>query len=293
MWLELLATKDEAFKCFRRMKALAETEGGKRLRAFRSDRGGEFNSVQFRELCDEQGLKHFTTTPYSPQQNGVVERRNQTIVEMARCMLKSKKMPSEFWGEAVHTAVYVLNRAPTRSLNGKTPYEVWYSRKPNVSHLRTFGCIAHVKKVGPGVNKLADRSIPMVFVGYEAGTKGYRVYDPVAKKLQVKRDVVFEEHREWKWEDGASSGLECLMLISTLLPDREQSLAVGKLIQLGSQGMFQGILHHKMIQLVSGQSWSILLCHLSHQHLSKICRHPTHILQHLRLEKQWIQQETC
>lgn len=67
-----------------------------KLRAFRSDRGGEFNSNQFSEFCDEHGLKHFTTTPYSPQQNGVVERRNQTIVEMARCMLKSKKMSSEF-----------------------------------------------------------------------------------------------------------------------------------------------------------------------------------------------------
>jgi hypothetical protein len=69
---------------------------------------------------------------------------------------------------------------------------VWYSRKPNVNHLRTFGCIAHVKRVGPGVNKPADRSTPMVFVGYEAGTKGYRVYDLVAKELQVTRDVVFE-----------------------------------------------------------------------------------------------------
>jgi hypothetical protein len=100
-------------------------------------------------------------------------------------MLKSKKMPSEFWGEVVHTAVYLLNRAPTRSLEGKTPYEAWHRKKPNVGHLRTFACMAHVKKTGPGVTKLSDRSTPMVFVGYETGTKGYRVYDPVTKKLQV------------------------------------------------------------------------------------------------------------
>jgi hypothetical protein len=198
MWLELLVTKAEAFECFKRLKKLAKVESGCRLRAFRSDRGGEFNSIQFTELCNEIGLKHFTTAPYSPQQNGVVERRNQTIVEMARCMLKSKKMLSEFWGE-VHTAVYILNRDPTRSLEGMTPYEAWHKKKPRVGHLRTFGCMAHVKKTGPGVTKLSNRFTKMVFVGYEAGTKGYRVYDTVTKKLQVSRDVVFEEHREWSW----------------------------------------------------------------------------------------------
>jgi transposase InsO family protein len=66
MWIELLATKDEAFRCFKKVKALAENEKGSKLRAFRSDRGGEFNSIEFKEFCDEQGLKHFTTTPYTP-----------------------------------------------------------------------------------------------------------------------------------------------------------------------------------------------------------------------------------
>jgi hypothetical protein len=199
MWLELLVTKAEAFECFKRVKAMAEVESGCRLRAFRSDRRGEFNSIQFTEFCNEKGLKHFTTAPYSPQQNVVVERRNQTIVEMARCMLKSKKIPSEFWGEAVHTVVYLLNRDPTRSLEGMTPYEAWHKKKPNVGHLRTFDCVAHVKKIGPGVTKLSNRSTQMVFVGYETGTKGYQVYDPVTKKLQVSHDVVFEEHRGWSW----------------------------------------------------------------------------------------------
>jgi transposase InsO family protein len=96
MWVEFLATKDEAFKCFRRVKAPAETESNCKLKALRSDRGGEFNSLEFKEFCDEQGIKNFTTTPYALQQNGVVERRNRTVVEMARCLLKSKTDPSEF-----------------------------------------------------------------------------------------------------------------------------------------------------------------------------------------------------
>ena len=92
---------------------MAETEGRCKLRAFRSDRGTEFNSMEFKEYCDGLGIKHYTTTPYSPQQNGVVERRNQTVIEMARCLLMSMAVPSYFWAKAVKTAVYLLNRVPT------------------------------------------------------------------------------------------------------------------------------------------------------------------------------------
>ncbi|WVZ50199.1 hypothetical protein U9M48_001476 [Paspalum notatum var. saurae] len=199
MWIELLATKDEAFKYLKVIKATAENELGGKLKAFRSDRGGEFNSIAIGEFCGEHGIKHYTTAPYTPQQNGVVERRNQTVVEMAQCLLKSMDVPAAFWGEAVKTAVYILNRSPTKSLDGKTPFEAWYKRKPSVQHLRTFGCVAFVKIVGPGVNKLADRSVPGVFLRYEPGTKGYHVYDPVGRKLMVSRDVLFDEKRAWDW----------------------------------------------------------------------------------------------
>jgi hypothetical protein len=80
-----------------------------------------------------------------------------------------------------------------------TPYEAWYGRKPSVDHLRTFGCVAHVKTVTGHLNKLADRSTPMVMIGYEAGTKAYRAYNPVNKKLVVTRDVLFEEEKSWNW----------------------------------------------------------------------------------------------
>ena len=118
------------------------------------------------------------TAPYSPQQNGVVERRNQTIVGMARSLLKAKKVPDEFWGEAVSSAVFILNRSPTKSVDGMTPFEAWHGRKPDVHYMRTFGCMAHVRETRPGLKKLDDRSRPMIFVGYEPGTKGYRAYDP-------------------------------------------------------------------------------------------------------------------
>ena len=123
MWLVLLRSKDEALEAFRKVKIAAEVESEEKLKALRTDRGGEFTSNEFKAYCEKHGIKRYLTAPYTPQQNGVVERRNQTIVAMARSMLKSKKLPGRFWGESVTTAVYLLNRAPTKSVVGMTPYE--------------------------------------------------------------------------------------------------------------------------------------------------------------------------
>jgi len=125
-------------------------------------------------------------------------------MEMAHCLLKSMRVPAQFWGEAVKVAVYLLNRSPTKSLNGKNPFEAWFGKKPGVKHLHTFGCVAYAKRVGPGVSKLADRSVPGVFFGYEPGTKGFCVYDLVKGKLMVTRDVIFDEKKAWNWEGNDS-----------------------------------------------------------------------------------------
>jgi hypothetical protein len=96
------------------------------------------------------------------------------MVEMSRCLLKAMKVPMIFWGEAVRTTVYLLNRSPTKALESRTPFEAWHGNPPpKVNHLRVFGCLAHVKQLGPGINKLLDRSKCMVFIRYESGTKGY------------------------------------------------------------------------------------------------------------------------
>ena len=87
-----------------------------------------------------------------------------------------------------------------------TPYQAWHRRKPSVQHLRTFGCVAHVKKVGTGISKIFDRSTQMDFIGYESGSKVYRFYDPENKKLVVSRVVVFEENRPWDWNSMGSVG---------------------------------------------------------------------------------------
>jgi hypothetical protein len=177
-----------------------EVEAEAKLKALRTDHGGEFKSNEFKAFCEAHGIQLYLTAPYSPQQNGVVERRNQTVVTMAHSMMKSKGMPGRFWGEAVSMVFYLLNRAPTKSVDGMTPYEAWYGRKPSVDHLRTFGCVTHVKTVVGHLSKLADRSTPMVMIGYEAGTKAYRAYNPVNKKLVVTHDVLFKEEKSWNWK---------------------------------------------------------------------------------------------
>ncbi|KAF0898174.1 hypothetical protein E2562_001819 [Oryza meyeriana var. granulata] len=100
---------------------------------------------------------------------------------------------------SVVAAVYVLNRSPTKSLDGVMPYEAWHGRRPMVEHLRVFGCVGHVKTARPNLRKLDDRGTRMVFIGYEDGTKAYQMYDPVARRVYVSHNVVFDETAFWNW----------------------------------------------------------------------------------------------
>ena len=122
-----------------------------------------------------------------------MERRNETVVGTAWSMLKAKALPGVFWGETVTTAVYLLNRSSSKAIGGRTPYELWTGSTPAVHHLRTFGYVAHVKVTTPSPKKLDDRSKRMVFVGYEPGSKAYRVYDPVTRRVHISRDIIFDE----------------------------------------------------------------------------------------------------
>jgi hypothetical protein len=123
MWVKMLQSKDQATDAIKQYQATTKVEIGRRLRAFCSDRGREFTSAEFAEHCAEHGVRRQLTTPYTPQQNGVVERRNQTVVDTARSMMKAKGLLCMFWAKAVATTVYVLNRSPTKGVADKTLYE--------------------------------------------------------------------------------------------------------------------------------------------------------------------------
>jgi transposase InsO family protein len=201
MWLVLLSANSDATKLIKQVQAEAEAESGKKLKVLRTDTGGEFTSSSFIDYCNELGVRRHLTAPYSPQQNGVVERQNQTVVGTTRSMLKAVGMPGKFWGEAFMTAVYTLNRSPTCNVEGRTSYEAWHGKKSSMHHLRVFGCTAYMKITRPRLTKLDDRGLKTVFISYKPGSKAYRLYDPISGRVQVSRDVVFDENTFWRWDN--------------------------------------------------------------------------------------------
>ncbi|XP_073219704.1 uncharacterized protein [Cicer arietinum] len=176
--------------------ALVETQSGYFLKKLRTDNGKEFVSTECNKFCDELGAERQLTVSYSPQQNGVYERKNRHVLEMARCMIFEKKLPKSFWAEAVNTAdgthgskkfwkpVYLQNRLPTRAVEGMTPIEAWGGIKTSIKHLRVFGslCYTHIPEIKR--TKLDEKAEKGILIGYSSKSKGYKVYgidsDPIA-----------------------------------------------------------------------------------------------------------------
>ncbi|CAL9021865.1 unnamed protein product, partial [Prunus brigantina] len=181
-WVYFIRNKSSALECFRKFKAMTELQSGYKIKGLRSDRGGEFLSGEFNKFCEESGIQRQLTMAYSPQQNGVAERKNRTVVEMAKSMLHEKGVPYEFWAEAVNTAVYLLNRCPTKALNKITPFEAYTGRKPGIAHLKIFGSPCHVLIPSALRHKLEENNHKCIFVGYGLCEKGYRLFDPSTRK---------------------------------------------------------------------------------------------------------------
>jgi len=131
------------FDFFHQFKALVEKQSGYYIKALRTDRGGECISKEFLFFCKDHGIHKLFTTRYTPQRNGVVGRKNRTIMEMARCMLKEKHLSNEYWVEVVACSTYIMNRCPTKSVINMILEEAWSGIKHNVAHMRVFGCVAY------------------------------------------------------------------------------------------------------------------------------------------------------
>ena len=142
---------------------------------------------------------HEVTALYTPQHNGIAERRNKTILNMIRSMLRSKKLPHNFWAKAATTIVYVLNRCPTKNLDGEVPEEAWSGVKPSVRHFRIFGSLCYRHIPYQKRKKLDDKSEAMIFVGYNS-IGSYKLYNPKKSEVVLNRDVNFDETQAWNWE---------------------------------------------------------------------------------------------
>ena len=186
-----------------------EKSSGRKVKTIRTDNGGEYTSTRFEEYLKSEGICHERTVPKTPEQNGVAERMNRTLVETVRSMLMDAKLPHKLWGEALHSCLSQKSE-PNKNRRRKTPFEAWTGKKPTVCHLRVFGCdaYAHIPKDQRG--KLDPKAKKCIFVGYGEVTKGYRLYDPVCGKIIFSRNVVFNEGNDGGL--GVEGARECVEL---------------------------------------------------------------------------------
>jgi hypothetical protein len=162
------------------------------LKAIRSDNGIEFRNALFNQFCLEDGVDQQFSTSCMPQQNGVVERKNHTLVEMARMMLDEHMTPRHFWDEAINTACYISNQNFLHSLLNLTPFELHFGRQPSISHLRPFGCKCCIFKCG-NLDKFESRSLDGIFLGYTPHGRSYRVLSLETNTVIESCDVSFDE----------------------------------------------------------------------------------------------------
>ena len=186
MYLFLINEKSESLEMFKTFKAEVENQLDRKIKVVRSDRGGEYYGRHtdvgqapgsFFDFCKDHGIINQYTMPGTPQQNGVAERRNRTLMDMVRSMLANSNLTEFLWTEALKTAVHILNRVPSKSVP-KTPYEIWTGRKPSLRYLRVWGCPAEAKLYNPQSRKLDLKTISCFFIGYPERSKGYRFYCP-------------------------------------------------------------------------------------------------------------------
>jgi hypothetical protein len=206
-WVYFLKQNSEVFDKFKIFRQLVENEVKEKIGTLRTDNGGEFTSNEFNTYCSDNGIRRQLTNLYTPQQNGVTERMNRTLLGMARSMLSFKRLSSKYWAEAIHTTIYLRNRSPTASLDGITPYEAWFGFKPRVKHLRVFGSVCYALVPKEKRTKLDSRSLKCTMIGYSDEKKGYRLLSD--GKFIVSRDVIFDEN-ESKSADEIESLLQKL-----------------------------------------------------------------------------------
>ncbi|KAL2904103.1 Retrovirus-related Pol polyprotein from transposon TNT 1-94 [Bienertia sinuspersici] len=193
-WVQLLRNKSESYEAIKNFIVMGEHQYGGQVKIIRSDNAQEFDDKSCRAMYEKMGIKHETSCVDRPQQNGRVERRHRSILEMARTLRFQAGLPLSFWGDCVLAAVHIINRLPIPILDWKTPYEVLHKTKPKYDHLKPFGCLAVASNPSRTKDKFDARGVLCVFLGYPQTQKGYKLLNLSTNVVFVSRDVKFFEH---------------------------------------------------------------------------------------------------
>ncbi|GJX49657.1 putative ribonuclease H-like domain-containing protein [Tanacetum coccineum] len=194
-WVFFLASKDETSGILQTFIRQIENQLSHRVKIIRSDNGTEFKNRDMLEFCGNKGIKQEYSNARTPQQNGVAERMNRTLIEAARTMLADSLLPTTFWAEAVSTACYIFNRVRVTKPQHKTPYELLFGHKPIISYIRPFGCHVTILDTLSVLGKFDRKSDEGFLVGYSLNSKAYRVYNLVTKRVEVNLHVNFLEEK--------------------------------------------------------------------------------------------------
>ncbi|GJZ14747.1 retrovirus-related pol polyprotein from transposon TNT 1-94 [Tanacetum coccineum] len=203
-WTLFLRSKDETPEVLKDFLTMIQRNLQAQVITVRTDRGTEFLNKTLHAYFKEEGIEHQTSTPRTPEQNGVVERRNRTLVEAARTMLSASKLPLSFWAEAVATACYTQNRSIIISTHEKTAYHIINDRKPSIKHLHIFGCTCYITRDGENLDKMKEKGDPCVMVGYSTQSKGYRVYNKRTRLIVESIHIKFDEIKEMMSDHNSS-----------------------------------------------------------------------------------------
>jgi transposase InsO family protein len=192
-WVFFLLDKSETQETLKRFLRWAQNEFELKVKKIRSDNGSEFKNLQVEEYLKEEGIKHEFPAPYTQQQNGVVERKNKTLIDMARMMLGEYKTLEWFWSKAMNTAYHAINHLYLHRLLKKTTYDILTGNKPNVSYFRVFGSKCYILVKKGRHSKFAPKVVEGFWLGYDTNTREYRVFNKSLGLVEIPSDIVFDE----------------------------------------------------------------------------------------------------
>jgi hypothetical protein len=220
-WVFFLSDKSNVFSILKGFAKRVENEIDFKIKKIRSDNGSEFKNSRIEDYCDEKGIKHEFSAKYTPQQNGLIERKNWTLIDMASSMLSEYNVSDSFWAKAINTACYTSNRLYCHRLLKKTSYELIIGRKPDISYFWVFECKCYILRKGTRLFKFQSKCDKGFLLGYSLNSKAYHVYNQSSSLVEENYDVEFDEtngsqEEQENLDDVGNEGLRIAMKNMTI-----------------------------------------------------------------------------